>query len=457
VEIAQSVVRNKRTAAKSGHKIGKSTGAAALALWWPITRYRGRTIITAPAGHQIRNIIWPEIRRLYQGAAYPLGGHCSPDPSRGLELPGGGGIICVTTDEAEKLAGLSGPNQLFIVDEASGFDERLWAPIFGNMAGGGRLLALGNPTQTSGTFHEAFSTKRHMWSTFTVSSAETPNVVTGRAIIPGLAERGWVLDMLEEHAGVKLPASSSLEEILEALNKTGDDSPFLNVRVKGEFPAQGENSVFGLRIIDDAWKRWTATPPNAPLSFGVDPARFGDDESVIVGRRGNWLSPPEGHRNQNGPDLANKVVAAILAARRSAFEPCRVKVDVNGIGSSCFDHLAERADALKFEVLPVNSAESSDVPDKYKNLRTQMHFGFETWLKEGGTLPHDEKLHAELAAPKYSFDERGRYVVEKKDEIKKRLKRSPDRADAAQLAVYEPQGAPDYDDAFDKYLPRGAM
>ena len=60
------------------------------------------------------------------------------------------------------------------------------------------------------------------------------------------------------------------------------------------------------------------------------------------------------------------------------------------------------------------------------------------WLKEGGAIPEDSKLAAELVAPKYEFDDRQRRKVESKDAMKKRLKRSPDRADALALAVWEP-------------------
>lgn len=433
--IARSVVSQSRTAAKSGHKIGKSTGGAALAIWWPLTRHRGRTILTAPAGHQIRNILWPEVRRLYRQARFPIGGHCSPDPSRGLELPGDRGIICVTTDEAEKIAGLSGPNQLFIVDEASGYDERLWAPIFGNMAGGGRLLATGNPTQTSGTFFEAFTEKSHLWATFTVSSAESPNVVSGRELVPGLARKPWVLEMLEEHAGIRLDPDCSHEELCEALERA-TDSPFLDIRVKGRFPSQADNCVVPLSLIEAAKERWAETNGSGDLNIGIDVARSGDDESILCPRRGKRAYELEPHRNLDGPQLADRAIAMVARMRRGHERP-RIKVDVIGVGASCYDSLAARAEALDLDVVPVNVSESSDDEDKYKNLRAQVHFATKSWLADGGAIPPDQKLHAELSAARYSFDERGRYVVEKKEKIKERLRRSPDRADALGLSIYE--------------------
>lgn len=452
-EIAQAVVRFSRTAAKSGHKVGKSTLDAVLAIWWALTRARGRAILTAPAGHQIQNVLWPEVRRIYRNARFPLGGHCSPDPWRGLLLPGDRSVICVVTDEPEKLAGLSGPDQLFIVDEASGFAEKLWPAIFGNLAGGGRVLATGNPTQVSGTFAEAFHEKAHLWAGYTISSIESPNVVEGRDVYPGLARRAWVLEMLEEHAGVKLPADAPLAEIIQAVEAASTGAPFLEVRVLGRPPSQASNAVIPLALVEAARQRYDETRAEGPLSIGVDPARFGDDESTIAPRRGNKLFPIEAHRKLDGAELAAQV-RRVIDEHRKPDETPLVKVDVIGVGASCFDFLRAGVDKGGYRVVGVNTGEASDQPDKYRNLRAQLHFGMRLWLLEGGAIPpDDQKLHAELVAPKYSLDEKSRYVVEKKDDIKERLRRSPDRADAAALAVYGGKRGLTYDPKHDKSLP----
>jgi hypothetical protein len=56
------------------------------------------------------------------------------------------------------------------------------------------------------------------------------------------------------------------------------------------------------------------------------------------------------------------------------------------------------------------------------------------WLQNGGLLPrHDEELAEELTAPDFLFDTKGRILLEKKDALRTRLGRSPDRADALAL------------------------
>jgi phage terminase large subunit len=71
-------------------------------------------------------------------------------------------------------------------------------------------------------------------------------------------------------------------------------------------------------------------------------------------------------------------------------------------------------------------------------LRDELWFGGKRFFKEGGALYPDGKLEGELIAPTYEPDAKGRNKVEKKRDTKKRLGRSPDRADAALLAIYEP-------------------
>jgi hypothetical protein len=86
--------------------------------------------------------------------------------------------------------------------------------------------------------------------------------------------------------------------------------------------------------------------------------------------------------------------------------------------------------------LAASSAPDLEHEDEYLNLRAQLWFGLNDWLKAGGSLPKDDELVQELLAPTYKFAPKGQQQVESKDDIKKKIGRSPDRADAACLAVY---------------------
>ncbi len=441
-ELLRSLTSGRKLiACRSGHKIGKSTIGAAAGLWWLVTKPRARVILTAPSAHQIQNIVYAEVRRLYGDAearGVPLGGECHGTAYTGVRMPGARDLFGVSTDTPERMAGLSSPNLLFIVDEASGIDERIWEVILGNAAGGATILALSNPTRTSGTYFDAFHTKRDAWLTFHVPSTSTPNFRGDPAQrIPGLATPEWV-------------------ELAKTL--WGEHSPYFDVRVRGEFPTEGENVVIGLSTVEEARARGRALaalpdPPD-PLRLGLDVARYGDDETVITLRRGLRMYPQEVLRMLDGPTIAGHVMRLVRERARLG-EVARLRGDVIGYGASAIDALRPHSEFLSVE--SVNVAERASDPAVYPNQRSELWFRLRDWLRGGGALPDDDKLAAELVAPHYAVDPKGRLVVNSKDIIKETLGRSPDRADSAALCVS--QGlAPAYGsaalDALRKLLPR---
>jgi hypothetical protein len=66
---------------------------------------------------------------------------------------------------------------------------------------------------------------------------------------------------------------------------------------------------------------------------------------------------------------------------------------------------------------------------RYRNKRAEMWFRMAEWVKRGGALPDDPMLAKELAGARFTFHN-GKFLIEEKDQIKERLKFSPDRADA---------------------------
>jgi hypothetical protein len=365
-------------------------------------------VLTAPANHQIENILFPELKLLYASARIPLGGRLYDDPRKGIKFGDKWGIFGLTTDKPERIAGLSGDRLMFLVDEASGYPEELFTAVFGNMAGGGKVLLTGNPTQTSGTFYNAFHGNRDRWETIHISSEDTPNFHGGN--VPGLATPEWAT---------------------WAAGEWGKDSPLYDVRVRGQFPKQASNSVIGLADVEAASGRWSATAGEGELSIGVDVARFGDDSSVIAVRRGMRIEEFAVVQGLDTVQVAGKV-REVIARHRRGSESVSVKVDTIGVGGGVADQL--RTDRL--HLVEVNSSEASSSPEDYYNLRSQLWFDIGSWLKAGGAIPKDSKLEGELVAPTYSFDPKGRRKVEGKADIKKRLGRSPDRADATALAIY---------------------
>ena len=412
-ELLRLVAANGHTACKSGQKTGKSNSLAILALWWCVTRPRSRVLLTAPSSHQIQNILWPEIRQLHTNARFRLGGKLFIDPAKGLSWGDKWGVFAVTTDKPERIQGLSGARQLIIVDEASGYPEPLFGPLEGNLAGGGKMVLTSNPTQTSGTFYDAFNKNRGHWARLSIASTETPNFLPGLPKIMGLATPEWL-----EHS---------------TLEWGGTESPLYQTRVLGEFPTQGSNAVVGTALVDAAVGRWLAMADEGPLCLGVDVARFGDDDSCIAPRRGNKILPLLTEKGKSTDQIAAWVYQTALRLRLEA-ETVTVNVDTIGVGGGVADAL--RAMGLKWLVInDINSSERANDSEKFANRRAEMAFGVADWLRSGA-LPSDGKLEGELVAPIYDFDPQGRIRIESKDALKKRIRRSPDRADAVALAVH---------------------
>lgn len=410
VELLSAVAKSPRVAVRSGHKVGKSNSAASLALWWVCTRERARVVMTSASARQVKSILWKELKHLYRTARVPVGGEMHDAPDTGLQFADGREVVGFSTNEPERMAGISGANVLFILDEASGIPEPIFEAIEGNRAGGAREVTFSNPTKTSGTFFDAFNSKRSFWRTVHVSSEESPNVTAGRVVVPGLATGEWVTEKRQEW---------------------GEGSSLYQVRVRGNFPAQGENTVIALALVEEATERWAETAADGPLEIGVDPAEFGDDDTVIQPRRGLKALRKKVLHSMDPVDVAGHALAVARELRQKDERPA-VKVDVIGIGAGVAATLVR---CNEVRVVRVNAAEKAT--DKtLHNMRAQLWVGMRDWLKEGGAFEPDSKLEAELVAPTYHFDNQGRMVIEKKEDIRKRLNRSTDRADSLALAVY---------------------
>lgn len=206
-----------RVAVKSGHAVGKSYLAAVCALTFVHTHYPSIVITTAPVARQVQHVIWKEISKLYHQARIPLGGELL---SMTYRLDENAFIIGIATDDPEKIQGFHSENILVIVDEAAGIDDPIMESIESILAGGNtRLLMLGNPSRLEGHFYRAFTDKveSQIYKKFTISALETPNVVQGKVVIPGLVTREWV----EQRRKI-----------------WGPDHPLYRIRVLGEFPQQ---------------------------------------------------------------------------------------------------------------------------------------------------------------------------------------------------------------------------
>lgn len=189
-----------------------------------------------------------------------------------------------------------------------------------------------------------------------------------------------------------------------------------------------------IRAADVLRARRADEAPGGPLVAGVDPARFGDDRTAMILRRGRKAF---GLRTWRGRDTME--VAGICRRALEASPPIRrMFVDAGGLGAGVVDRLREMGFGRR--VTAVNFGARAASPDRYRNKRSEMWAEMRDWLTDDlpADLPDDDALQADLTAPGYSWDSSGRLVLESKDAMRARGRRSTDAADALALTFAAP-------------------
>ena len=211
-----------------------------------------------------------------------------------------------------------------------------------------------------------------------------------------------------------------------------------------DFTAQGDDQLIALADTEDAAKRtYQADHVKLfPVILGIDPARFGDDRSVVFRRQGRQAFKPVVYRGIDNMELASRIANLF-----EEHNPDAVFCDA-GAGTGVIDRLRQ----LRYDVIEIPFGGKAIKPEQYINRRTEMWWLMKQWVEEGGAIPNDSALKHELATPIYWYDNVGRRVLESKDQIKKRLQGagSPDLADALALTFALPVAKKEMEDIYIK-------
>lgn len=234
-EVNNSVRDNERTAVGAGHGVSKTYGAGRIALTFLSCYYPSTVVTLAPSGHQVKNLLWREIRTAHTKARVPLGGKLTTIM---LDMQPETGVIWYATgistkpdtitQEATRVQGIHNEYVLIILDEAAGILPEIWRAIEHIGAPFKRVLAIGNPTSKFGDFPNAL--KDPTWNHINISVTDTPNFKTGRQVIPGVYGR-------EYEQRIRL--------------KYGIDSDQYRVRVKGGISEKGSLGSYYSKKIEE--------------------------------------------------------------------------------------------------------------------------------------------------------------------------------------------------------------
>lgn len=222
------------------------------------------------------------------------------------------------------------------------------------------------------------------------------------------------------------------EEELEAARSVMSENQYRQ-EFLCDFAASVDNVLITIDIVSRAAVKAlsAADVRGAKKYIGVDVARYGDDRSVIFKRQGLWAQEP---RIITKTD--NMTFAGIVASEIDSFEPDAVFIDA-GRGEGVIDRLRQ----LGYRVLEVNFGGQAIEHNRYANKRCEMWDKMREWLEAGGAIPNNPDLKTELSSPTYSFNAKGRLVLEPKEKLKERGLRSPDIADALALTFAFPVSA----------------
>lgn len=447
-EICESVRDNTRTVVAACHAPGKSYLSARLVAWWVSSHAPGTAlaITIAPTHRQVRNIIWPHIRRCAVTAGLP--GEVLTQTWKMDNDVVAYGFSPSPFDEAA-LQGVHAPNLLIVVDEAGGIGEVIGRTLEALMTGGNtRLLLLGNPPTDAeqSWFERCYSSP--LFHPIRISAYDTPNF-TGEAV-------GWC-----RTCPAHLPQHRITDHLVDqrwvddVVSEFGADSPFVEARVHARFPRSSINKVIPVGWIESALANDDPIAGGA-VRLGIDIAADGGDEFVIARAEGftaTLVHNSSGKSNENAVDVASTCLHHIREAEAFHVEhgirdQVRVKIDTIGVGWGVVSLLQRWGQEGKHAsaIVPVNVSEKAKDAAKFRNIRSELWWNGRQLLQPAADgsqavrLDLDRKAIGQLSGPTFKADSAGRIVIESKIDMKKRGVHSPDQAEAVLLALYEPPG-----------------
>lgn len=399
-------------ATASGHGIGKSVIVGWIIKWLMDTRPFAKGVVTAGTDAQLRTKTWAEVGKWHKlsltrgwfqyntgrGAMsmthkkYPEQWRCDAQTCR--------------EENSEAFAGLHAANStpFYIFDEASAVPDKIYEVREGGTTDGEPMtFDFGNPTRNSGRFFEECRGRfKHRYISVQIDSRSV--------------------------------AITNKERIQQWVDDYGEESDFVKVRVRGEFPSAGTAQFIPTATVEEAMARPTYEDRTARLRIGVDVARFGDDDSVIFPRIGNdarsW--PFECYSGLDTVALVGKVIEMVRFFRGFNVEAEGIFVDGGGVGGGVVDQLR----ALGYNVFEVQYGSRPTDTNTYRFKSDELWGNLREAIKTRLILPTLQspkatELKEQLTQREFGYTLVGNKThLETKADMKSRGLASPDIADA---------------------------
>jgi len=395
----------------SGHALSKDYTMSGAMLWFCYCYSPCKVIFTAPTDRQVKGIMWAELERKWNKRTIELGGRllvCQ------LDITPDWFILGFTTKETGgmvgKFQGFHAPSVMVLISEAQAVSDTIYDEVDGILTSHNSLLVMiGNPLRTTGRFAKSIKDKVNN-IVIELSCLDSPNYKERKEVIPGMCSYQWVEDKRK---------------------RWGEQDPRWISKVLGKLPSTSIDTVWSQDIMDASVNR-ALREVILKKAVGMDIARYGDDDSVIYAMESGRVTDTVVKSKQeiditasDSVKLQKKTDATIIAW------------DADGMGQGMYSHLSSMRGKETYELMEIHSNSTKDCDEDYQNLRAQMWFYAKEQARDGHlSIPDDEYLKEELLETKYFINHRGKIQLEDKDDVKDRLGRSPDKADAFVITVW---------------------
>jgi hypothetical protein len=467
-KILSAIQTNRRVSVRSGTARGKDFVAAVASLCFLYLTvfdvnenryYSTKVINTAPTGRQVRNIMMPEISKLFSHSGMP--GTLLADGIRfeGSEVKEWFLTGFKASNEAiEAWSGVHAANVMVVVTEASGLDQVTLDSLEGILQGNSRFVLIFNPNRTVGEAYKSQSSP--LYKKFVLNCLTAPNVVNKKLYlegklseeemkkryIPGQVDYEWVDEKIQKPGWAQKISKSEVNPAEFDFEWNGiwyRPSDLFRVKVLGEFPKESEDQLIPLSWIEAAHERyqlqmeqgWKIT---GKLVIGVDVAGMGRDMTVFCPKKGDVVFPFRVFAKSHHMETAGHIKSDLSKEPGSA-----AVIDTIGEGAGVYSRLDEQGVnnviSCKFSE---NAHGLMDKTEGYEfaNLRAYLFWCIRDWLNPAfdsrACLPLDDELTEELTSIQYRFQSNGKIIIEPKEEIVKRIGRSPDKVDALANTFY---------------------
>jgi hypothetical protein len=407
-------------AVASGHGIGKSANIGQIVNWAMSTCDDCRVIVTANTGDQLRTKTIPEVSKWFRLAANSHWFDVGTETIKILDKRHTKNWRCDfltwSLERPESFAGLHnrGKRIVVIFDESSSIPPEIWEVVEGALTDEDTeiiFIAYGNPTQNTGRFRECFGKNKHRWLTRQIDSRNVEG--------------------------------TNKEQIAKWISDYGEDSDFVRVRVRGEFPRAGSAQFIASNVVAEARKRNVGDQDKAYKILSCDVARFGNNQTVIGWRQGLRAKITDKMRGKDTIETGKQVIMRIILER-----PRSVVIDGDGIGGGVVDYVraylpeAWKAAGLEcftdrnhiiqlpkwFHLEEFHGGTGASDSFMYFNRRAEVWGKMRDWLCTG-EIPDDPELADELTSPEYYHSNKNQIQLEKKEDMEARGLSSPDNGD----------------------------